>query len=392
MITQLLNRLKLWQKLGWLVLAMAIPAALVGFFYLRLASTQVSQAREELDGARYLQGLSAVEGEILTHRSRAFVFLSGDVSRRGDVVAQQEEVEKQIAAMDELNADIGKRLGVSDAWQSVKAEWSALKPKALTQSVAESDAANTALTDHLQQLVQLVGARSRTLLDPEVKTHALIHLASDYTPKALIYAGNMRRFAVKAAAKGYLGGDDRMGIQVYRDRFHAEIDQARTALEQLPADTQADLRLPFDAALATSSEYDTVVQAKLIAAAEMKATGAEIYDAGVATNRAVKKLSAASFDATVKALQQRVSDLTVKRTVSAAISVLLLAFGLALAWLVARALTQPLTKAIEVFGNISSAITTPGSTPAPRTRPARYCGPSMTCRGNCVRRSRRSVR
>ena len=94
MITQVLNRLKLWQKLGWLVLAMAIPAALVGFFYLRLADTQVSQARDELEGARYLQGLSAVEGEILTHRSRAFVFLSGDAARRGDVIAQQEEVEK----------------------------------------------------------------------------------------------------------------------------------------------------------------------------------------------------------------------------------------------------------------------------------------------------------
>ena len=89
MITQVLNRLKLWQKIGWLVLAMAIPVALVGFFYLRLAGSQVSQAREELDGAHYLQGLSSVEGEMLTHRSRAFVFLSGDTARRGDVVAQQ---------------------------------------------------------------------------------------------------------------------------------------------------------------------------------------------------------------------------------------------------------------------------------------------------------------
>src|SRR5580700_8910011 len=251
MITQVLNRLKLWQKIGWLVLAMAIPVALVGFFYLRLAGSQVSQAREELDGAHYLQGLSAVEGEMLTHRSRAFVFLSGDAARRGDVVAQQEEVEKQISAMDTLNADFGKQLGVSDAWQSVKTEWAALKSKALTQSVAESDAANAALTDHLQQLMQLVGGRSKTLLDPEVKTHALIHLASDYTPKALIYAGNMRRFAVKAAAKGYLGGDDRMGIQIYRDRFRAQLDLARTALEQLPADIQAAVRPAFDAVITT---------------------------------------------------------------------------------------------------------------------------------------------
>src|SRR3984957_110736 len=354
MITQVLNRLKLWQKIGWLVLAMAIPVSLVGFFYLRLAGSQVSQARGGLDGAHYLQGLSAVEGEMLTHRTRAFVFLSGDAARRGDVVAQQEEVEKQIAAMDALNADLGAEFGVADKWESVKSEWEALKAKAITQSVTDSDASHAALTDHLQQLMDLVGARSKTSLDPEVTTHALIHLAADYAPKALIYAGNMRRFAVKAAAKGYLGGDDRMGIQVYRDRFHAEIDQARLALEQLPADTQAELRAAFDAAVSTSTEYDSVVQAKLIAAATMSVTGAELYDAGVATNRAVKKLSVASFEATVKSLQQRVTDLTLQRNISAGISFLLLAFALALAWLVTRSLTQPLTQAIHVFGSISS--------------------------------------
>ena len=76
-----------------------------------------------------------------------------------------------------------------------------------------------------------MSARSKTSLDPEFNTHALIHLASDHTPKALIYAGNMRRYAVKAAAKGYLGGDDRTAIQIYRDRFHNEIDKAHGELE-----------------------------------------------------------------------------------------------------------------------------------------------------------------
>jgi methyl-accepting chemotaxis protein len=354
MITQVLNRLKLWQKIGWLVLAMAIPVALVGFFYLRLADSQVSQARDELAGAHYLQGLSAVEGEMLTHRSRAFVFLSGDTARRGDVVAQQEEVEKQIAAMDALNADLGKQLGVADKWESVKSEWEALKAKAITQSVADSNTEHAALTDHLQQLMDLVGARSKTSLDPEVKTQALIHLAGDYTPKALIYAGNMRHFAVKAAAKGYLGGDDRTGIQICKDRFHAQLDEARAALEQLPADIQAVLRPDFDAVTMTSTDYDSVVQTKLLAAANLTATGAEIYDAGVATNRAIKKLSGASFDATVKALGSRLMQLSVRRNLTAGIGFLVLAFGLALATVVSRSLTKPLNRAVEVFGSISA--------------------------------------
>ncbi|MDB6089636.1 MAG: methyl-accepting chemotaxis sensory transducer [Gammaproteobacteria bacterium] len=353
MITRLLSRLQLWQKIGWLVLAMAIPAALVGFFYLRLASAQVNQTRDELDGARYLQALSAVQGEILTHRSSAFAFLSGDTARRGEVVAQQEEADKQIVTMDRVDAGIGRQLEVTDAWQSVKSEWSALKSKTLTQPVADNDAAHAALIAHFQQLTDLVSARSKTSTDPQDETHNLIRLSSEYTPNALLYAGNMRRYAVKAAAKGYLGGDDRMGIQIYRDRFHAELDKARAALEQLPQDVRADLHPAFDAVITTSTDYDTALQTKLLAAANLTATGAEIYDGGVATNREIKKLSIACYEATVKALQQRLSATTVHRDVTTSIGFVAVAFGLALAWLVSRALSKPLTQAVSVFSKIS---------------------------------------
>jgi len=354
MITQVLNRLKLWQKLGWLVLAMAIPAVLVGFFYLRLADSQVSQVRDELNGARYLQALSAAEGEMLTHRSRAFVFLSGDQARKADVLAQQDEVDKQIAALDAIDARIGKQLGVSDTWQSVKSEWASVKAKTLTASAADNDAAESTLTDHFQQLTELVGARSKTSLDSEIATQALIHLASDHTPKALIYANNMRRFAVKAASKGYLGGDDRMGVQIYKDRFHSEIDKARAALDRAPADVRSALSASFDNMTSKANEYDAVVQTKLIGAANLTASGAEIYDAGVATNRAIKQLSVDSYAATVKALEARDTALSLHRNITAGISFLVLAFGIALAWLVSRSLAQPLTRAIEVFGKISA--------------------------------------
>ena len=354
MITHVLNRLKLWQKLGWLVLAMAIPAALVGFFYLRLANGQVGQAHDELDGARYLQALSAVEGEILTHRSRAFVFLSGDAARRNDVVAQAEEVDRQITALETINAEVGKRFGVDGTWDQVKAEWATVKAKTLTQAAVDSDNAHSVLTDHIQQLADLVGARSRTVLDPDVTTHTLIRIATDHTPKALIYSGNLRRYAVRAAAKGYMGGDDRMGVQISHERFAAEIDRIRSDLERLPADSESVLRADFEAVLAASGTYEGVVKDKLVAASNVTATGADIYDAGVPTNRALKKLSLESYDQTVKALQKRAGALTAHRNICAGISFALLALGVTLAWLVTRSLTQPLSRAVEVFGSISN--------------------------------------
>ena len=79
----------------------------------------------------------------------------------------------------------------------------------------------------------------------------------------------MRRYAVKAASKGYLGGDDRMGIQIYRDRFHdRDRPSPKAALEQLPADMQAERSArPSMPRCQHSAEYYSVVQAKLMTAA-----------------------------------------------------------------------------------------------------------------------------
>ena len=354
MITQMLNRLRLWQKLGWLVLAMAVPVALVGFFYLRLANSQVSQARSELDGARYLQALSVVEGEILTHGSRAFVFLGGDANRKNDVIAQQAEVERQIAAFDAVNATLGKQLGVLDTWESIKADWEELKGKTLTQTVADNVAAHAALGDRLRKFTALVGERSTTSLDPDFDTNALILIASDFAPQALIYAGDMRHYVVKAAAKGYLGGDDRMGVLIYKDRFHAEIDRIVKALEQVPADTRSQLQPSLDAVAVAAAAYDSAVQTKLLAAANLTATGAELYDAGAPTTHAIKKLCDDSYAAAVNALEQRLTTLSLHRNVSAGISFLALTFALVLAWMVTRSMTEPLTRAMDVFGKIAS--------------------------------------
>ena len=55
-----LSRLKLWQKLAVLVVAMAVPSALLGIFYLGGANSQVALAKDEIEGARYVQAVGGV--------------------------------------------------------------------------------------------------------------------------------------------------------------------------------------------------------------------------------------------------------------------------------------------------------------------------------------------
>jgi methyl-accepting chemotaxis protein len=348
-----LSRLRLWQKLALLVTAMAVPTALVGVFYLSWATEQVTQAREELEGARYLDELGAFDAEIIAHHARAFTFLNGDASRKSDVVSQQETVDRHLTAVERVDAESGRRLGVSDQWQAVKSQWTALRSATLGQSPEDNDAAHAQLIAHIGQLTDLIAARSRMSSDPDAHTRTLIEIASEDAPTVLRDAGRMRQHAVRSAIKGYLGGDDRMAIQIYHDRLVARLENVVGDLESLSATARPRLTAAAAQAKASVEQFYGDLQARVLGASAMKVTGGEIYDAGVAADRAISDLRSVSFEVLHTELAQRATELALRRDLISGISATALLVALLLSWLITRSMSQPLTAAVTVFGRIS---------------------------------------
>ena len=350
---QLLSRLRLWQKLALLVVAMAVPTALIGWFYISTETEQVSQARLERDGGRYVDALGQFASEVVAHHARAFTFLNGDTARKNEVLAEQAEVDKSVAAVDQVDMDLGKRLGSAESWESLKSEWAALKSKTLTQSADENDAAHAALMSHIRQLRDLVSVHSRLASDPDVHTRTLIHVASDYAPQTLIEAGNMRLRAVRAAIKGYLGGDDRMGIQIFHERVQKQLGTIQRDQDSLAPEAAARLQPVIAQANSAEAQFYSALQTKILSAAKMDSTGNDIYEAGVPADRAINDLCTASYEALRTALDRRASDLAFRRDWTSGISALALALAITLSWLITQSLARPLTSAIAVFGRIS---------------------------------------
>ena len=136
---QFLNRLKLWQKLALLVVAMAVPTALLGVFYLSGANAQVALASDEIEGARYVQSVGAVLAEASNHRSRLFALLTGDAARRDEVSSSESDMDKQIATVDASDAKVGAQFKVSEAWQAIKSDWERLKAEGAKLSPDEAE-------------------------------------------------------------------------------------------------------------------------------------------------------------------------------------------------------------------------------------------------------------
>jgi methyl-accepting chemotaxis protein len=349
-----LGRLRLWQKLALLVVALAIPAVLLGCFYFGQAAGAMRQARDELDGVRYLKALGDVSSEMLTHGGAAYALVNGDKARQSDVSAAEADVDRQIATMDTIDTEVGSRFGVSSSWQGVKSEWSSLKSKTAQLSADDLQTAHTTLAAHLVQLADDVAARSTTSVDPDPHTRSLGRMAIEYAPSLLTSADNLRQHAVRAASKGYLGGDDRMGIRIFRDRQVEALASLSTALEQTPSDVRITLQSQIEAAKSGTEQFYGVVQSKILNAANMDVPAADVYLASVSAGHAVQKMSSAIYDALITTVGERLSSARVGLASTAATTGAALGLALMLSFLISRSLGNPLTHAVSVFGEISA--------------------------------------
>jgi methyl-accepting chemotaxis protein len=351
---QLLNRLKLWQKLAFLVAAMAVPTALLGVFYLSGANGEVTQARNELAGAGYAHQVGAMLADVANHRSLLFAVLTGDSARRGELTDSEGAIDKLISDIDASDSTVGARLGVADDWQAIKSDWQQLKTDESKLSADDAVARHDALIAKIVKLGNLVVSRSALNVDPSPQTASLIEIATRDVPGALIASGNVQWYATRASIKGYLGGDDQMALQLYHDEVVADFATAGRDLNGAPAQARSRIAPALQQAQAAFDSSYSIIESRIINAQKMTITTAELFSDSRAISSSLQSLSDIGYSAMDTGVKQRLSQVTTWRNLTAGITIIALGVALALSWLITRSLATPLAQAIEVFGRIAA--------------------------------------
>jgi methyl-accepting chemotaxis protein len=351
---QLLNRLKLWQKLALLVAAMALPTTLLGVFYLSAANSEVAQARNELAGADYAHQVGALLADVANHRSLLFAVLTGDTSRRGELVSAEAAIDKVIAGIDASDSAVETRLGLADEWQGIKADWRQLRSEESTLSADDAVARHDALIARIVKLGDLAVARSALNIDPSPETASLIQIATRDVPGALIASGNVQWYATRASIKGYLGADDQMALQLYHGEVAADFAAAARDLNGAPAQARTRIAPVLERAQGAFDSSYSIIESRIINAQKMTITTSQLFSDSRAIRRDLLSLSDTGYSAMGSAVGQRLSQVTTWRNLTAGITIVALAVALALSWLITRSLAIPLAQAIEVFQRIAA--------------------------------------
>lgn len=349
-----LNRMKLWQKLAILVAAMSLPATVVGYFYLTAATGALQQARSELAGTAYLSAIGRFNAAVLEYESRSFVLASGDAARAAAVQAAATAANSALANLQRVNARLGLRYGVRRDLQAIQAHWSALTAPSARLTATHLIQANQRLLARTARLRDAVAAGARATSDPDQRSHSLVQVATVYGPAALAAQAALRRYAVDAAAKGYLGGGDRMGIVVAHDQLQTELAAIADALTQVPPRVRTSLARELLRAGTASARFYAVVSRQILNAGNIQVSAATLYDRGAATNVALNRLLSDSATAAADTLAARVSALRLARTLNITLALLAIVLIHVLTWSAERSFTHPLRHAAAVFKRIAA--------------------------------------
>jgi methyl-accepting chemotaxis protein WspA len=163
-----MRNLKVWQKLALMGVIFLIPFALVTKKMVSAIDTLgVDFAAQELQGLEFTGPSLALVKNLQQHRDVASVVLNGDAAYRGRLDGVRVDVEKDLAALDDLDRRLGATLRTTARWKAIRTACTDLLSKAAGLSAEESFARHSRLISDVIALVGEVGRTSNLTLDPD---------------------------------------------------------------------------------------------------------------------------------------------------------------------------------------------------------------------------------
>lgn len=171
-----LNRMKLWQKLILMVAVLMVPTVYLVTLLIKEKNISIDLTRNEISGVEYLKPVYSLLTDVIDHRGMHHLALSGDTSIRSQLQDKEQEIKTDLAQIAEMENRNGSNLKTGEHWQAIKNGWESLQDQLQGLSKEESLARHTTLINNIIALITRVNDTSGLLLDPEPDSSNLIDL------------------------------------------------------------------------------------------------------------------------------------------------------------------------------------------------------------------------
>jgi methyl-accepting chemotaxis protein len=354
----LLNRLKIWQKLALLLVALGTPIALLTYLLAAEKDIAIDFTRKEILGAQYLQPARALLQHLAEHRGMSNAYLNGDASFREKIAAKQNQLADDIKAMDAIDAQYGGALNSTSSWQAIKVDWQNLDADVFNLTAPDSFARHTALIEKLLDLTIHVGSTSNLALDPVMDSYSLMDMVVNRLPLLVEHLGRLRGMASGIVARRQISEDDRIRlakslgqIEMMQRGIQSNLD---TAFEY-NGSLKPVLEARWNALAVPMGAFLAIVE-QLVRSEQVEATlsPSEVFAAGTRVIEAGFGLYDATTPTLIELLQSRVADLSKEKFTVLGGVLACVALALLLAYGIIRVIVRSLQQAGQVAQDLAA--------------------------------------
>jgi methyl-accepting chemotaxis protein WspA len=257
-----MRNLKVWQKLAVMGVVFMIPFAVVTYqMTTSVNALGVESAKLELRGLEYAGPGLALLKNMQLHRGIVNATLSGEQSLKDTLAGVTSEIEKNVAALDDVDRRLNGTLKTSEHWAAVRGASLDLLRQTPTLTADESFARHTKVIADVISLIGEVGHASNLTLDSNVNRKRLIDVLIFEGPElseALARARGYGVGVIASRAKSPEHGERLTREAVLVEFLGAKVDDSvAKALEAsgvFKTELEQDARVASDAVLAAHSE------------------------------------------------------------------------------------------------------------------------------------------
>ncbi len=351
--------LKIANKLGLIVVVLAIPICALVFVQYQDQQAATSQASSEADGLDYVSTIMPFMTEVQRHRALVERVLSGEEAARANMEQTAAAADEALAKITEADADWGNRFNTREYVAFLAAEW----PKARDSAGSTQEASslhNSVIEQGVFPLLATIATESGLVLDPDLDTRNVIVALTETLPRMTDALSQMR----SQGAGALVSRPNQPAREETRSFLAAQSALATFQAEQLARQLEtamanndsfeSDLRPIMTRAMNARNTFVGSTQTSIMNASSLSETGAEGYfllgnSAIDLSNQLLTSAQAAlKADFDDRASQAR-EDFALYG--SAALIGIVLALGLAV--FISATITRPLTHLAEVADRMS---------------------------------------
>jgi len=188
----ILNRLNFTWKFALIFVLYLIPVGYVVFISLTEHTNAIDQAELERNGVEYMTSLRPLFEHMAQTRGMTNAYLNGNTGLQKKIRAKRSAVDKELAALRNVDAQFGAVLHTASKVESIQNDWNSVVNNAFTMKPAKAFAAHTAVIEKVLALKVHVLETSKLLLDPSLDSNFMASALSLRIPTLAENMGKAR--------------------------------------------------------------------------------------------------------------------------------------------------------------------------------------------------------